>query len=117
MFLRMYTLTLEPIYPLPFSLYELRLFFNNKLAEYSALHRADAAGFLHHYPVIQCKTFESDPMVIGTSQCADGLNQLTHDDTELGAGESTCQITARDTAIRKEPFGFMDVITPYEFPP
>src|SRR5512136_340885 len=115
MILRMYTLTLEPIHPLRFSLNEFRSLLNKKPAEYSALYRADAAGFLHRYPVIQCKQIKGDLMVTGISQGADCLCQLTHDETELGAGESTCRITARDTAIRAEPFGVTDVIITYKF--
>ncbi|MDD1683216.1 MAG: hypothetical protein LUO98_05190 [Methanoregula sp.] len=115
MILRMYALTLEPIHPLRFSLYEFRSFLNKKLAEYSGLHRTDAAGFLHRYPVIQCKQVKGDLMVTGISQGADCLYQLSHDESELGAGESTCRITARDTAIRAETFGVTEVNTPYKF--
>jgi hypothetical protein len=115
MILRMYTLTLEPIYPLRFSVDELRPFLNKKMAEYSALHRADAAGFLHRYPVIQCKQVNGVLMVTGISQGADCLCQLTHDEADLGTGESTCRITARDTAIRAEPFGVTDAMTTYKF--
>ena len=37
------------------------------------------------------------------------------DQTILGTGESTCRITARDPAIRSEPFGITDTPDTYEF--
>lgn len=115
MILRMYNVTLEPEYPLRFSLDELRSFLNKKLAEYSALCRNDTAGFIHRYPVLPCKQVKGDLIVTGISQGAGCLCQLTRDQAELGAGESTCRITARDPAIRPEPFGVVDTVTPYEF--
>jgi hypothetical protein len=115
MILRMYTLSLEPEHPPRFSADDLRTFLNKKMAEYSALHRNDAAGFIHRYPVLQCKQVKGDLMVTGISQGADCLCQLTRDQTLLGAGESTCRITACDPAIRSEPFGVTDTPRSYEF--
>ena len=115
MILRMYALTLEPIHPLRFSLYEFRSFLNKKLAEYSGLHRTDAAGFLHRYPVIQCKQVKGDLMVTGISQGADCLCKVIRDQKTLGAGENTCRITACDSEVRSEPFGVTDTVTAYEF--
>jgi hypothetical protein len=53
--------------------------------------------------------------MIGISQGAGWLCRSTHDRTILGTGESTCRITARDPAIRSEPFGVADASITYEF--
>lgn len=115
MILRMYTISLEPEYPLWFSADVLRSFLNRKLAEYAALHRDDTAGFIHRYPVLQCKQIKNDLLVTGIGQGADCLWQLGHDQTVLGAGESSCRIITRDPAIRPEPFGIADTTSTYEF--
>ncbi|MFA5268202.1 MAG: CRISPR-associated endonuclease Cas6 [Methanoregula sp.] len=115
MILRMYTITLEPEHPLRFSVEEFRSFLNKKLADYSALHKDDSAGFIHRYPALQCKQVKGDLIVTGISQGAGCLDQLTRDEAVLGAGENICRITARDPAIRSEPFGIADNVFLYEF--
>lgn len=115
MILRVYTVTLEPRSPLRFSLDSFRSYLNKKLDAYSALSRNDTAGFIHRYPVLQCKQIKAELIVTGISQGASCLFQLTHDQTELGAGESTCRITASDPTIQAEPFGVMDTVSTYEF--
>ena len=115
MILRMYTISLEPEHPLRFSVEELRSFLNKKLADYSALHKDDSAGFIHRYPALQCKQVKGDLIVTGISQGADCLSHLIRDETMLGTGESICRITARDPAIRSEPFGIADTVIMYEF--
>ncbi|PKL58683.1 MAG: hypothetical protein CVV34_01290, partial [Methanomicrobiales archaeon HGW-Methanomicrobiales-5] len=61
---KIFTLTLEPKNPVQFSLSEFRLSLNGKLAEYTQLHKNDAAGFIHRYPVIQCKQIKNFLIVI-----------------------------------------------------
>jgi hypothetical protein len=111
----MYIISLEPEHPLRFSADDLRLLLNKKMAEYTALHQNDTAGFIHRYPVLQCKQVRSDLMVTGICQGADCLCRITHDHTLLGDGESACRITARDPAIRSEPFGISAIPGTYEF--
>jgi hypothetical protein len=115
MILPMFTLCLEPEHPLRFSPDDLRTFLNKNLAEYSALHKEDAAGSLHRYPVLQCKQVKGDLMAIGISQGAGCLRELTHDKATLGAGESACRITSRDPAVRSELFGITETPGTYEF--
>jgi hypothetical protein len=115
MILRMYTLSLEPIYPLRYSADELRSFLNKELAECKALDKDDTAGFIHRYPVLQCKQMRTGLIVIGIGQGAGYLFRFAHDQSMLGCGESTCRITARDPAVRSEPFGMADTSVTYEF--
>lgn len=115
MILRMYTISLEPEHPLRFSVADLRSFLTKELGEYITLHKANAAGFIHRYPVLQCKQIKTDLIVTGISQGAGCLCQLARDKTMLGTSESTCRITARDPAIRSEPFGVADTSITYEF--
>ena len=115
MILRIFILTLEPENPLLFSIEELRSFLNKELAEYMALHRTNPTGFVHRYPVLQCKQVKRDLIVTGISQGADCLCEVIRDQKTLGAGENTCRITACDPEVRSEPFGVMDIVTVYEF--
>lgn len=115
MILRTLILTLEPEYPLMFSVEELRTFLNKELAEYMALPRNNTTGFVHRYPVLQAKLVKRDLIVIGISQGADFLCQIIRDRKTLDAGKNTCRITACDSEVRSEPFGVMDTDTAYEF--
>jgi hypothetical protein len=115
MILRMFTISLEPEHPLRFSPDELRSFLKKKLYEYSALPLTDTAGFIHRYPVLQCKQVRGNVIVIGICQGADCLCHLTGDQITLDAGESSCRITARDPAMRSEQFGITDKPETYEF--
>jgi hypothetical protein len=115
MILRMYTLSLEPEQPLRFSANEFRSFLNQKLAEYTTNHKENIAGFIHRYPVLQCKQIKGDLIVTGIGQGADCLLQLTRDRMVLGAGETACRIISRDPAIRPELFGVAGTVITYEF--
>lgn len=115
MILRILTLTLEPKDPPRFSIDELRLFFNKHLAEYTTLHKGNTAGFIHRYPVIQCKQVKGTLVVLGISQGADLILQITDGITEITLGGSTCTILKRDPVIMDEEFGTTDAIYMYEF--
>ncbi len=113
--LRVFAIFLEPEHPLRFSADELRSFFADKVAEYTALHKNNTSAFIHRYPVLQCKQIKNSVLVIGISQGADCLVGLSRDQMILGRGESICRITSRDTAIREEVFGIADSLFTYEF--
>ena len=44
----------------------------------------DTAGFIHRYPVLQCKQIRNDLIVTGISQGADCLCQLTQGPDDTG---------------------------------
>ena len=115
MILPIFTLTLEPTNPLQFSLDELRPFFSKKVAEYTKLHKDFNTGFIHRYPVVQCKQIKSMLIVIGISQGADFLQEISGGGKELRIGENTCTISGRDQEIRNEAFSISDKIHTYEF--
>jgi hypothetical protein len=115
MILPVFTLTLEPSNPLQFSVDELRSFFYKKLAEYTTLHKDSTSGFIHRYPVVQCKQIKSMLMVIGISQGANFLQEISGGENELRTGENTCTISGRDQGIRNEAFSMSDKIHTYEF--
>lgn len=115
MILRMYTLILQPHDPLRFSFDEIRSYLNKNLAAYAALRRDEAPGFIHRYPVLQCKPVKGDLIVLGISQGAGCLFSLAGDQEELGEGGSICRITARDPAIRAEPLIVTESLGTYEF--
>ncbi len=115
MILPIFTLTLEPSNPLHFSIEELRSFFYKRLAEYTKLHKDSTPGFIHRYPVMQCKQIKSRLMVIGIGQGADLLQEISGGKKELGTGENTCTISGRDQEIRNEVLTISDKIHTYEF--
>ena len=115
MILPIFTLTLEPSNPLHFSLDKLRSFFQKKSAEYTTLHKDSTTAFIHRYPVVQCKLIKSMLMVIGISQGADLLQEISVGRKELGTGENTCAISRPDQEIRNEEFTISDKIQTYEF--
>jgi len=115
MILSIFTLTLEPANPLQFSVDELRSFFSKKLAEYTTHHKDSTSGFIHRYPVVQCKQIKSMLMVIGISQGADLLQEISGGEKEFRIGENTCTISGWDQEIRNEVFSISDKIHTYEF--
>ena len=115
MILPVFTLTLEPSNPLQFSVDELRSFFYKKLAEYTTLHKDSPTIFIHRYPVVQCKQIKSMLMVIGISQGADLLQEISGGENMFRIGENTCTISGRDQEIRNEAFSISDKIHTYEF--
>ncbi|MFA6225502.1 MAG: CRISPR-associated endonuclease Cas6 [Methanoregula sp.] len=114
MHLKIFTLTLEPADPLQFSIEELRSFFTGKREEYTVLHKSNAAGFIHRYPAVQCKQHKNMLVVMGISQGAALLEQLSTGQNEISAGKNICTIRERDASIRNEEFGIGTTHT-YEF--
>ena len=73
------------------------------------------AGFIHRYPVVQCKQIKSILMVIGLGQGADLLREIAGGDDVLRIGETSFTLSGRDHAIRSEGFGITGTIQTYEF--
>jgi hypothetical protein len=115
MLIKIFTLALEPADPIQFSLPELRTYFAGKLGEYTARNKSNAAGFIHRYPVIQCKQAGNMLVAIGISQGAVLLEQLLQGKVEIIAGKNTCIILERDASIRQEVFGISGTMYTYEF--
>jgi hypothetical protein len=115
MILKLFTLTLEPANPVQFSLTGFRLYLAGKLGEYTALHKEDAAGFIHRYPVVQCKQIRNSLIVMGISQGADFLYSLADGRKEISEGNTACTILERDVSVRNEEFGISGTTGTYEF--
>jgi Cas6b C-terminal domain/Cas6b N-terminal domain len=115
MFLRIFSLTLEPVNPLQFSLGECRSFFNKELAAYSLSTKNTDSDKLHRYQAVQCKYIKDTLMVIGISQGAGLLHQLAGGRDTILAGANTSLITERDSLIRNEEFGITGSLHSYEF--
>jgi len=115
MLLKIVTLTLEPADPIQFSIAELRSYFAGKLAEYMDLHKNDSTGFIHRYPVVQCKQLKNTLTVLGIAQGAALLEQISSGRQEISSGKNTCTILSRDAAQRNEEFGISGKIQTYEF--
>ncbi|MDP3563964.1 MAG: CRISPR-associated endonuclease Cas6 [Methanoregula sp.] len=115
MLLKIVTLTLEPVDPIQFSLPGLRSLLAGKLGEYTEINKSNANGFIHRYPVIQCKQVKNRLMVIGICQGAAVLEELSHDTNEIVAGKNSCTILERDAGTRQEAFGISGTMHTYEF--
>lgn len=107
MTLPVFTLFLEPVNPLQFSLPGARASLIQGLAEYQALRRdtTSAGQVIHRYPAVQCKQVKHDLVAIGICQGAGFLQQLADGHAGILAGTNTCTIVSRDTRIRDEEFG------------
>ena len=115
MILKTFTLTLEPVNPIQFSITGLRSFLAGKLGEYAMLHKESAAGFIHRYPAVQCKQIKNMFIVIGISQGADFLYRHSEGLMEISQDNNTCTILERDAFIQKKEFGISDATHSYEF--
>jgi hypothetical protein len=115
MILPVFVLTLQPSNPLQFSVDDLRTFFTAKSADYTTQHKDSATKLIHRYPVIQCKQIKNRLLVIGISQGADLLLDLSLGSQELLLGENTCSIIEREPEIRNETVGISDTLIRYEF--
>jgi len=121
MTLPVFTLFLEPVNPLRFSLTELRASLNRGLTEFqaSAPDEAHAAKIVYRYPAILCKQLRNDLVVIGICQGARFLHQLVEENAEIPSGDNSCRIVSRDPEIRQDEFGITgrmaeyEILTPY----
>jgi hypothetical protein len=113
--LRVFTLTLEPVNPVQFSLAELRAFMAGELDLFTAHHKDHTPGFIHRYPALQCKIVKNTLIAVGISQGADLLEGVSRNQKILSAGKNACTIVTRDAAIRLEPFGVTGTMVNYEF--
>lgn len=121
MTLPIFTLFLEPVHPLRFSLTEFRASLARELTEYlaSAPDEAHAAKIVYRYPAILCKQIKNDLVVAGICQGACFLRQLADKKTEILPGDNSCRIVSRDPEIRQDEFGISgrmveyEILTPY----
>lgn len=114
MFLRIFTIRLEPVNPLAFSLDDARSFFNKELAAYTRLSTA-GDDTIHRYQAVQCKYVKDELVVIGISQGAALLHGLADGKETILSGANACRITVRDPSIRNEEFSIVDTMDTYEF--
>ena len=115
MHLKIFTLTLEPVDPVQFSIAETRAYFTVKLEEYTVLNKSNDTTFIYRYPAVQCKQIQNTLIIIGISQGATLLEQLSHERNEILSGKNTCTILERDAVIRNEEFGISNTTHTYEF--
>jgi hypothetical protein len=113
--IQIFTLTLEPANPIQFSLSEFRLHLTRKLEEYTTIYQKSAAGYIHRYPVVQCKQTRLAFIILGISQGADFLYRLSDGLKEISQGNLACTILERDAFIRNEEFGICGKTYNYEF--
>jgi hypothetical protein len=115
MILHIFTLILEPVNPLQFSLTEFRSSLARQFAEHPALPDNPPERFIYRYPAIQCKQVKGELMLIGICQGAGFLLQMAEGDPEITMGNNRCAIASRDTEIRDEEFGITGGMYEYEF--
>lgn len=117
MFLRIFTITIEPANPLQFSLPELRSSLARRLAEYAVpcLAGTSADHVIHRYPAVLCKQVREDLMVIGICQGAGFLRQIAEEHPEIMPEKNRCTIASRDPEIRDAEFGITGGTHEYEF--
>jgi hypothetical protein len=112
MILRTFRLTLDRPGMARVSSDELRRVLAARLDAYVALHPADAATFIHRYPVVQYKRIDDVPTVIGINEGADTLLEISRKSTEILPGVT---ITGTGAGLLEEAFGISDTPRSYEF--
>ena len=115
MHLKIFTLTLEPADPVQFSIAETRAYFTIKLDEYAVLNKSNDTTFIYRYPAVQCKQIKNTLIIIGISQGAALLEQISLERNEMLSGKNNCTILERDAIIRNEEFGISGITHTYEF--
>ena len=115
MHLKIFTLTLEPADPVQFSIAETRAYFTVKLDEYTVLNKSNDTTFIYRYPAVQCKQIKNTLIIIGISQGAALLEQISLERNEMLSGKNNCTILERDVIIRNEEFGISGITHTYEF--
>jgi hypothetical protein len=121
MTLPIFTLFLEPVHPLQFSILEFRASLGRQLAELpaSAPDAAHTGQILYRYPAILCKQLKHDLVLIGICQGARFLHQRVEKNAQILSGDNSCRIVSRDPGIRNEEFGITgrmveyEILTPY----
>jgi hypothetical protein len=106
---------IEPKNPVRFSLDKLRSSVSRDLADYLLHHQENAAGFIHRYPVVQCRQIKNTLMVTGINEGAEFLKSRSDDHDEIGTAENTCIIREKSPAIQKAEFGIFSTNQSYEF--
>lgn len=121
MTLPIFTLFLDPVHPLRFSLPEFRAALARELAEFQAS-APDAAGagqVVYRYPAILCRQLKNDLVVVGICQGARFLHHLACTAPELVPGDNSCRIISRDPELHNKEFGITgrmheyEILTPY----
>jgi hypothetical protein len=115
MILRTFSLTLEPINPVRFSLDTFRASLLRDLAGYLLLHQENAAGFIHRYPVVQCRQIKNTLTVVGINEGAEFLKFQSDHGEETGTAENTCRICGKSPGLVNEEFGVTATLQSYEF--
>lgn len=115
MYLKIFSVTLEPSDPVTFSIDKLRSSLAKDLYEYLRVHNDNASGFIHRYPVVQCRQLKNTLTVIGVNEGAAFLQSLSGNSAEMGAKENSCIIREKSPALLDEEFGVAATSQSYEF--
>jgi len=113
--LKIFTIILDPVDPIQFSIAGIRAYFSEKLDEYTVINKSNDKGFIYRYPAVQCKQIKNRLIVIGISQGAALLEQLSLERNKIFSEKNICIILERDNAIRNEEFGISGTFYNYEF--
>ena len=114
--LKTFTLTLEsdkPIYEDPS---KLRGFFATKFTEYILLHHhTNADRFLYKYPLVQYKTINKKPTILGINQGAEVLKEIYDKCDKIRLGDNIYNIYERSITVKNEEFGISEKFHAYNF--
>lgn len=112
MTLQIFTLTLTPPGLTADAAHDLLRSLSTVVSGYTQAHPEGAGLFIHQYPVIQYKTVDGVPTVIGINEGAVVLSAIGE---VMEVEGETHQIQGRDGGVRDEAFGIAEEMIPYEF--
>lgn len=94
---------------------KIRGFIASTYPEYDELHNHKGDKFIYRYPLIQYKSIDDKPVIIGIEQGADILNTLENNIEFLNLWDKKIDIYEKGMSYKKLRFGIADKLLRYEF--
>lgn len=114
--LKTFTLTLESDKPIIEEPSKLRGFFATKFSEYILLHHhTNADKFLYKYPLVQYKTIDKKPTILGINQGAEVLKEIYDKYDTIRLGNNIYNIYERSITVKNEEFSLSEKFHAYKF--
>lgn len=113
--LKIFLLTLISTRPIQESGAQLRGFFATKFNEYNLLHQHNTDKFIYRYPLVQYKTINRTPTIIGINEGAEVLKEIYDDYDKIKLNDNEYEIVERGITYKKEDFGISEKHIKYEF--
>ena len=114
--LKIFTLTIESDKTIKETPSQLRGFFATKFTEYILLHHhTDTNKFLYKYPLVQYKTIDKKPAILGINEGAEVLKEIYDQYDKIRLGDNIYNVYERNITVKSEEFGLSEKYYAYKF--